>query len=157
MRRWRAWRAKRRGRGEGAAAGDLVAARTAERLAVLLAHEHIWSEGGPATAEELLLCHTAEHVELIRDVEDPVWLDGDTICTATTYEAAALAAGTAIDAEALGAKGAHTLFFEGGRIRVETVADTRGDRPWAPRLPKDDPPVPDPAGDDWPARGRRLP
>ena len=65
--------------------------------------------------------------------------------------------GTAIDAEALGAKGAHALFIEGGRIRVETVADTRGDRPWAPRLPKDDPPVPDPAGDDWPARGRRLP
>jgi acetoin utilization deacetylase AcuC-like enzyme len=65
---------------------------------VLLAHEHIWSEGRAATAEELLLCHTAEHVELIRDVEDPVWLDGDTICTATTFEAAALAAGTAIDA-----------------------------------------------------------
>jgi acetoin utilization deacetylase AcuC-like enzyme len=31
-------------------------------------------------------------------VEDPVWLDGDTICTATTFEAAALAAGTAIEA-----------------------------------------------------------
>jgi acetoin utilization deacetylase AcuC-like enzyme len=65
---------------------------------VLLAHEHIWSEGRAATAEELQLCHTAEHVDLIRDVEDPVWLDGDTICTTTTYEAAALAAGTAIEA-----------------------------------------------------------
>jgi len=37
-------------------------------------------------------------VELIRSVEDGLWLDGDTVCTATTYEAAALAAGTAIEA-----------------------------------------------------------
>jgi acetoin utilization deacetylase AcuC-like enzyme len=65
---------------------------------VLLAHQHIWSEGRAATAEELRLCHTADHVELVRAVEDAVWLDGDTICTATTFEAAALAAGTAIEA-----------------------------------------------------------
>ena len=65
---------------------------------MLLAHRHIWSEGRAATTEELLLSHTAEHIELIRGVEDAVWLDGDTICTATTFEAAALAAGTAIEA-----------------------------------------------------------
>jgi acetoin utilization deacetylase AcuC-like enzyme len=65
---------------------------------VLLAHQHIWSEGRAATVEELLTCHTAEHVELIRSVEDGLWLDGDTVCTATTFEAAALAAGTAIEA-----------------------------------------------------------
>jgi len=65
---------------------------------VLLAHQHIWSEGRAATDEELLSCHTAEHVELVRSVDDAVWLDGDTICTATTFEAAALAAGTAIEA-----------------------------------------------------------
>ena len=65
---------------------------------MLLAHQHIWSEGRAATAEELLLCHTAEHVELVRAVEDTVWLDGDTVCTATTFEAATLAAGTAIEA-----------------------------------------------------------
>jgi acetoin utilization deacetylase AcuC-like enzyme len=65
---------------------------------VLLAHQHIWSEGRAATRDELLLCHTAEHVALVRAVEDAVWLDGDTICTATTFEAAALAAGTAIEA-----------------------------------------------------------
>ncbi|MFZ0343216.1 MAG: histone deacetylase [Gaiellaceae bacterium] len=69
-----------------------------ERLAVLLAHHHTWSEGRAATVEELLSCHTAEHVERIRSVEDAVWLDGDTVCTATTFEAAALAAGTAIEA-----------------------------------------------------------
>ena len=65
---------------------------------MLLAHQHIWSEGRAATDEELLSCHTAEHVELIRSVEDGLWLDGDTVCTATTFEAAALAAGTAIEA-----------------------------------------------------------
>jgi acetoin utilization deacetylase AcuC-like enzyme len=65
---------------------------------VLLAHQHIWSEGRAATVEELLACHTPEHVERIRAVEDPVWLDGDTVCTATTFEAAALAAGTAVEA-----------------------------------------------------------
>jgi acetoin utilization deacetylase AcuC-like enzyme len=31
-------------------------------------------------------------------VDDAVWLDGDTICTGTTFEAASLAAGTAIEA-----------------------------------------------------------
>jgi len=34
----------------------------------------------------------------VRSVEDAVWLDGDTLCTATTFEAASLAAGTAIEA-----------------------------------------------------------
>jgi acetoin utilization deacetylase AcuC-like enzyme len=65
---------------------------------VLLAHLGGWSEGRAATEEELLLCHTAEHVALVRDVEETVWLDGDTICTATTFEAASLAAGTAVEA-----------------------------------------------------------
>jgi len=69
-----------------------------ERLAVLLGNHHLWSEGRAASEEELLLCHTAEHVELIRDCDAPVWLDGDTLCTDTTYEAATLAAGTAIEA-----------------------------------------------------------
>jgi acetoin utilization deacetylase AcuC-like enzyme len=65
---------------------------------VLLAHQHLWSEGRAATTEELLLCHSAEHVELIRSAEDGFWLDGDTVCTGTTFEAASLAAGTAIEA-----------------------------------------------------------
>ena len=65
---------------------------------MLLAHQHIWSEGRAAATEELLLCHTPEHVELIRAAQEPVWLDGDTLCSATTFEAAALAAGTAIEA-----------------------------------------------------------
>ena len=65
---------------------------------MLLEHQLVWSEGRAATAEELLLCHSPEHVELVRGVEDAVWLDGDTICTETTFEAATLAAGTAVEA-----------------------------------------------------------
>jgi acetoin utilization deacetylase AcuC-like enzyme len=65
---------------------------------VLLAHQQAWSEGRAATEEELLLCHTPQHVALIRDLTEPVWLDGDTMCTTTTFEAAALAAGTTIEA-----------------------------------------------------------
>jgi acetoin utilization deacetylase AcuC-like enzyme len=70
----------------------------AERLATLLDHQHVWSEGRAAGEDELLLCHTAGHVEPVRECAAPVWLDGDTICTETTYEASALAAGTAIEA-----------------------------------------------------------
>jgi acetoin utilization deacetylase AcuC-like enzyme len=73
-----------------------------ERLGELLAHQHIWSEGRAASTEELLLCHTVEHVEVVRGADDAVWLDGDTICSATTFEAASLAAGTAIEAAVRG-------------------------------------------------------
>ena len=69
-----------------------------ERLATLLGHQHIWSEGRAASEEELLLCHTREHVNRVRMVEDATWLDYDTVCTETTWEAARLAAGTAIEA-----------------------------------------------------------
>jgi acetoin utilization deacetylase AcuC-like enzyme len=58
----------------------------------------VWSEGRAATDEELLLVHTREHVDLVRSIEEPTWLDGDTIATASTFEAASLAAGTAIEA-----------------------------------------------------------
>jgi acetoin utilization deacetylase AcuC-like enzyme len=46
----------------------------------------------------LLLCHTPEHVRRVRSVTEPTWLDYDTICTETTWEAARLAAGTAVEA-----------------------------------------------------------
>jgi acetoin utilization deacetylase AcuC-like enzyme len=69
-----------------------------ERLAVLLEHQLVWSEGRRATEEELRLVHTPEHVRRIAEVEEPAWLDGDTIATDTTWEAARLAAGTAVEA-----------------------------------------------------------
>jgi acetoin utilization deacetylase AcuC-like enzyme len=64
----------------------------------LLEHFQSRQEGRPATEEELLLCHTREHVALVRATAAPTWLDRDTMASATTYEAAALAAGTAIEA-----------------------------------------------------------
>jgi acetoin utilization deacetylase AcuC-like enzyme len=50
----------------------------------------------PASEEDILRCHTRELVDLVRDTRG--WIDGDTICTETTYEAALLAAGAAIEA-----------------------------------------------------------
>ncbi len=44
----------------------------------------------------MLQCHTPALVEEVRDTRG--WIDGDTICTETTFEAALLAAGAAIDA-----------------------------------------------------------
>jgi hypothetical protein len=44
------------------------------------------------------LCHTAAHVALVRGVDRVTWLDYDTVATETTFEAASLAAGTAIEA-----------------------------------------------------------
>ena len=65
---------------------------------MLLEHRHVWSEGRRATDDELLLVHARDHVERVRGVDEPTWLDGDTIATETTFEAAALAAGTAVEA-----------------------------------------------------------
>jgi acetoin utilization deacetylase AcuC-like enzyme len=72
-----------------------------ERLAALLA-AFPWREGRAATEEEILRCHTAQHLERVRGIEGPTWLDGDTPASETSFEAALLAAGTAIEA-ALGA------------------------------------------------------
>jgi acetoin utilization deacetylase AcuC-like enzyme len=65
---------------------------------VLLESLDGWIEGAAASEADLLRCHTAEHVARVRDVVEPTLLDPDTICTATSYEAALLAAGTAIEA-----------------------------------------------------------
>ncbi len=45
-----------------------------------------------------MLCHKRDHVARVQAVDDVTWLDYDTIATPTTYEAATLAAGTAIEA-----------------------------------------------------------
>jgi acetoin utilization deacetylase AcuC-like enzyme len=65
---------------------------------VLLEHFDGVREGRPATEDELLLCHTGEHVRSVRDATGVTWLDYDTVATATTWEAATLAAGTAVEA-----------------------------------------------------------
>jgi acetoin utilization deacetylase AcuC-like enzyme len=69
------------------------------RIEVL--HERFsFVECRPATAEDVLRCHTEALVERIRSA--PGRLDPDTICTATTYGCALLAAGAAIEAVRLG-------------------------------------------------------
>jgi acetoin utilization deacetylase AcuC-like enzyme len=65
---------------------------------VLLQHFTTWTEGRAATDEELLLCHAPEHIERIRSVDVRTWLDGDTIASESTFEAASIAAGTSIEA-----------------------------------------------------------
>jgi acetoin utilization deacetylase AcuC-like enzyme len=57
-----------------------------------------WVEVEPATREQVERCHGSDYVDLVRRVNEPTWLDGDTIASETTYEGALLAAGAAISA-----------------------------------------------------------
>jgi acetoin utilization deacetylase AcuC-like enzyme len=57
-----------------------------------------YEEVEPATAEAVRRCHTDAHVELIRSVAEPTWLDADTFASETSFDAALLAAGAAIAA-----------------------------------------------------------
>jgi acetoin utilization deacetylase AcuC-like enzyme len=57
-----------------------------------------YKEVEPAPVEAILRCHSEEHVERIRAVAEPTWLDGDTFASETSFEAALLAAGAAIAA-----------------------------------------------------------
>jgi competence protein ComEC len=65
--------------------------------------------------------------------------------------------GIAIDVDALTAKGAHAIHVDGARISVQTVADTRGTRPWSAQLAKDDVNAPELAEDAPVSRGGRNP
>ena len=49
-----------------------------------------------------MLCHASEHIARLRSVTGRVWLDGDTVASETTFEAATLAAGCAIEAALTG-------------------------------------------------------
>jgi acetoin utilization deacetylase AcuC-like enzyme len=58
-------------------------------------------ETRPATVEEITTVHLPDYVDAIRRFSEsgrPTLLDPDTLCTETTYEAALLAAGAAIEA-----------------------------------------------------------
>jgi acetoin utilization deacetylase AcuC-like enzyme len=50
----------------------------------------------PATEDDVLRCHDRQLLEQVRTARG--WIDPDTLCTETTYEAALLAAGAAIEA-----------------------------------------------------------
>ena len=65
------------------------------RIAVL--HERFQFVGcEPAAEDDVLRCHTEALVDRIRSARG--WLDGDTVCTETSFDAALLAAGAAIEA-----------------------------------------------------------
>ena len=66
-----------------------------QRIEVLL-ERFPFVECEPASEEDVLRCHTPELLERVRAARG--WLDADTICTETTFEAALLAAGAAIEA-----------------------------------------------------------
>jgi acetoin utilization deacetylase AcuC-like enzyme len=75
---------------------------TPGRLAMLL-ERFEWSLGRSARREDLLRCHTPAYVDRVASIERETWLDGDTVATATSHEAALIAAGTAIQAAEEGA------------------------------------------------------
>ena len=54
----------------------------------------------PASDSDILRCHTSRLLEQVRTTRG--WIDPDTICTQSTYEAALLSAGAAIEAVRLG-------------------------------------------------------
>ena len=62
----------------------------------MLQQHFAYVECAPATEDDLLRCHTPELVERVRATRG--WLDADTICTETSFDAALLAAGAAIEA-----------------------------------------------------------
>jgi acetoin utilization deacetylase AcuC-like enzyme len=68
-----------------------------QRLAALL-EAFDFENVEPATVEAVLRCHTEEHLERIRRIAEPTWLDGDTFSSETSFDAALLAAGAAIAA-----------------------------------------------------------
>ena len=70
---------------------------TRERLFVLLdAFEVV--EGRPASREQVERCHTAAYLDRLEALDVPTLLDADTVASATSYEAALLAAGCALSA-----------------------------------------------------------
>ena len=76
-----------------------------ERIAVLLAAFPDFVEARPASVGQVAAVHDRDYIEAARMVSEsgrPTMLDADTICSSTTYEAAILAAGAAIQAVELG-------------------------------------------------------
>lgn len=68
------------------------------RLRVLLERFPDFSEGSPATREQIERIHAGTHVDAVEALMEEVWLDEDTFAGPTTWEAARLAAGCSIQA-----------------------------------------------------------
>jgi len=78
--------------------GDHLHAERPERLRVLLDRFPGYVEGGAASREQIELVHSQQYVAAVEAIGDDIWLDPDTYAGATTWEAARLAAGCAIEA-----------------------------------------------------------
>ena len=73
-----------------------------ERLAVLLEALGGARDCGRASREQIERVHDAAYVEAIASLREETWLDGDTLGSPTSWEAARLAAGAAIAATEAG-------------------------------------------------------
>jgi acetoin utilization deacetylase AcuC-like enzyme len=83
-------------------AGHHVHPESPARLARLLERFPGFVEGRRASRAQLERVHSSAYVEAVDAIGDDVWLDGDTFAGPTTWEAARLAAGCAIDAVRMG-------------------------------------------------------
>ena len=59
-----------------------------------------WVPAREAAEAEILLCHTEPYLHVMKTIDGPTWFTGDTPASQTTYRAAVLAAGGAIEAVA---------------------------------------------------------
>jgi acetoin utilization deacetylase AcuC-like enzyme len=69
-----------------------------ERLAVLLQAFPDYREAGPAGVDDVLRCHSGRMLELLRAIPRAMYIEPNTVASETSYEAALLAAGCAIEA-----------------------------------------------------------
>jgi acetoin utilization deacetylase AcuC-like enzyme len=69
-----------------------------DRIRALLERFPGIAEGREAAPADLERCHTPAHVESVRSLARTTWFDLDTVATETSWRAALLAAGTAIEA-----------------------------------------------------------
>jgi acetoin utilization deacetylase AcuC-like enzyme len=61
-----------------------------------------WDEAQPAQRGDIERCHDAALVDLVESIDRPTMLDLDTVASGTSYEAALLSAGAAIEAARTG-------------------------------------------------------
>jgi acetoin utilization deacetylase AcuC-like enzyme len=78
--------------------GDHLHAESPKRLAALLEHFPGFVHGRRAERSQIARIHDGAYIDAIDAVRDEIWLDPDTFACTTTWEAAALAAGCAIQA-----------------------------------------------------------
>jgi acetoin utilization deacetylase AcuC-like enzyme len=67
-------------------------------LRVLQAEFPEWNQARPADLDAVLRCHSDAYVEVLRSIREATWLDGDTPADGSSFEAALLSAGAAIEA-----------------------------------------------------------